>query len=65
MADEKTAVESVPENTSLVSRIRAIEKRWGKEFMEVMADIHDHLFGATPVEPEPTSQRVSETKDGG
>lgn len=28
-------------------RIRDIEKRWGKSFEHVLADIHDHVFGAT------------------
>lgn len=28
-------------------RIKDIEKRWGKEFTEVMADLHDHVFGTS------------------
>jgi hypothetical protein len=36
----------------VADRIKAIEKRHGKEFTEVLADMHDHVFGTTPDEPE-------------
>jgi hypothetical protein len=51
---ESAPVESVPENEDLGERIRLIEKRHGKEFMAVLADVHDHLFGKTPPEPKET-----------
>ena len=43
-----------------LARIKAIEARWGKDFMEVMADLHDHVFGTTPQKetekPEPEEE---------
>lgn len=39
-----------------LARIKAIEARHGKDFMEVMADVHDHIFGATPPQKEPEKQ---------
>lgn len=53
MNDSETVggAEVVPEST--VKRVRRIEKRHGKNFMEVMCDVHDHVFGATPAEDGP------------
>lgn len=36
----------------VMARVDAVEARWGKSFMEVMLDIHDHLFGVSPVQQE-------------
>ena len=49
----KAPVESVPENEGLAQRIRDIEARWGKEFTEVLVDLHDHILGKSPVAPSP------------
>lgn len=50
-----TPVDNAVENPTLVERIRAIELRWGKEFMEVVVEIHDHLFGVSPPAPVPVA----------
>lgn len=47
----RTPVENAPKvsgvtnKRSVQDRIKNIEKRWGKEFTEVLADMHDHIFG--------------------
>lgn len=62
---EKAAVESLPDKPDVGKRIRAIEKRHGKEFTEVLADMHDHIFGATSEEPEEAGEPVaSDVTDG-
>lgn len=45
---------------SVVDRVKAIEARWGKDFMEVMMDIHDHLFGVSPVPAPPAPDAAPE-----
>lgn len=37
-----------PEKRKIQDRIKDIEKRWGKEFTEVVVDLHDHIFGKSP-----------------
>lgn len=78
MSDSKTAG-TQPANGNTAKRVRTIEKRHGKSFMEVMCDVHDHVLGATPpedLEPEgdsnvevemgdPEAQQTSETGSGG
>jgi len=44
-----TDVASVPPNPALADQIKAIESRFGKEFMAVLVDVVGHVFGATPV----------------
>ena len=54
-------VESLPEDKEdLAADIAAIEKRYGKEFMAVLVDLHDHVFGTTPVAPTEPSGLVAE-----
>lgn len=45
-----------PKKPSTGERIAAIEKRWGKKFEEVLIDIHDHIYGATPPAAAPAEK---------
>jgi len=49
-ADAAVDAEAAPEASKrgVKDRIKDIEKRWGKEFTEVMVELHDHVFGASP-----------------
>jgi hypothetical protein len=38
----------IPPKRNVKDRIKDIEKWWGKEFTEVMVDLHDHVFGVKP-----------------
>jgi hypothetical protein len=44
---------------SVGARIRDIEKRWGKNFEDVIIDLHDHVFGASPEHNESDAPPVS------
>lgn len=45
---------------SLGARVKDIEKRYGKEFTEVIIDIHDHVFGAVPEYVESETEEAPE-----
>lgn len=65
MTDDKKAAaadvsEDQPAAGDSAKRVRTIEKRHGKSFMEVMCDVHDHVFGGTV---EPTENAAVEAGD--
>lgn len=48
------------EKRSVKDRVKDIEVRWGKEFTEVMLNLHDHVFGTSA----PVDHDASEKKEG-
>lgn len=52
-SDTAPAKEDAPKpKRHIRDRIKDIEKRWGKEFTEIMVDVHDHVFGTSPPHDE-------------
>lgn len=55
---EDEVVVVAPKKRSLNDKIKDVEKRWGKDFDEVLIDLHDHVFGTSPphdvVKEDPT-----------
>lgn len=55
-----TPVDNAPEvDEGLAQRIKNIEARWGKEFMAVMVDLHDHVWGTSPEAPAEVADKAA------
>lgn len=70
MTDDKKAAaadvsEDQPAAGDSAKRVRSIEKRHGKSFMEVMCDVHDHVFGGTVEAPEPEADDTGDEGEAG
>lgn len=47
----------VPQKRHMRDRIKDVETRWGKDFEEILLDLHDHVFGTSDPHEVTTAKR--------